>query len=88
MNGCTVGNPDRGRLATSMSLGRAYLALIAVLLIGYAFLDKGFAYIGYAPFYVGELALAASLFVFFAGGGSFTVFRSPITSAILAFASS
>ncbi len=69
-----------------MSLGRAYLALIAVLLIGYAFLDKGFAYIGYAPVYVGEMALAASLFVFLAGGGSFTVFRSPITWAILAFA--
>ena len=69
-----------------MSLSKAYLALIAVLLIGYAFLDKGFAYIGYAPVYVGELSLAAGLFVFMAGGGSFMVFRSSITRAILAFA--
>lgn len=85
-NEFTLGAPDRRRLATSMLLGKIYLAFIAVLLIGYAFFDKGFAYIGYAPVYIGELALVAGIFVFFAGGGSFTVFRSPITWAILAFA--
>ncbi len=69
-----------------MSFAKLYLALVALLLLGYAFLDKGFAYIGYAPVYVGELALAAGLFVILAGGGSFTVFRSPITRAVLAFA--
>ncbi len=69
-----------------MSFAKLYLALVALLLLGYAFLDKGFAYIGYAPVYVGELALAAGLFVILAGGGSFTVFRSPITWAVLAFA--
>ena len=69
-----------------MSLGRAYLALIAVLLLGYAFLDKGFAYLGYAPIYVGELTLSAGLLVLLCGGLSSAVLRSPITWAILAFA--
>ena len=68
-----------------MSLTKAYLALMGVLLLGYAFLDKGFAYLGYAPVYVGELVFAMGLFVLLLGGLSSAFLRSPITWAILAY---
>jgi O-antigen ligase len=34
-----------------------FLGSLAVILIGYAFFDRAFAYVGYAPLYVGELVL-------------------------------
>ena len=69
-----------------MALSRLYLTFLGLLLLGYVFLDKGFAYIGYAPVYLGELALVAGIFVLVGGGVSVHLFRSPIVWAILAFA--
>lgn len=40
------------------ALPRFFLGALAVLLAGYAFFGKGFAYLGLAPLYVGELVLA------------------------------
>ncbi|CAM3517231.1 O-antigen ligase family protein [Deinococcus frigens] len=42
-------------------LSQLALGFIGVSLIGYAFLGKGYSYIGVAPLFVGELALALSL---------------------------
>ena len=38
-----------------------FLGTLAVILIGYAFLGRGFAYLGVSPLYVGELALPLAL---------------------------
>lgn len=69
-----------------MTLSRAYLGLIAGVLLGYAFLDKGFAFLPYSPIFVGELALLASIFALGFGAVSASVFRTPISWAILVFA--
>jgi hypothetical protein len=48
-----------------VTLGQGYpslfLRVLIILLIGYAFLNKGFAYLGVAPVYVGEATLALAL---------------------------
>lgn len=44
-----------------MSHGDRYLRLLCVLLLGYALMGKGFAYIGIPPFYVGELLMLYGL---------------------------
>ncbi len=68
------------------SLGASYLALLGVLLVGYAFLHRGFAYLGVPPLYIGEMVLATGLAVVLAGGCSATILRTPLVWAILAFA--
>ena len=44
-----------------LSLGRYYLALLSVLLLGYALAGKGVAYLAVGPLYVGEITLALGL---------------------------
>src|ERR1044071_7675786 len=41
---------------------RLFLGALGLVLLGYALLGRGFAYIGVAPLYVGEFALAFGLF--------------------------
>ena len=41
-----------------------YLALLAIVLLGYALMGKGFAYLGFPPLYVGEIAFLAGIVVF------------------------
>ena len=48
----------------NLSASKNYLTLVSFLLLGYAFLDKGFAYLGFAPFYVSEMVLGAGLPMF------------------------
>lgn len=43
------------------TLKSTYLVLITFLLIGYAFMGKGFAYIGLYPIFIGEIALIISI---------------------------
>ena len=43
-----------------MSLSKGYAAVIGILLLGYAFFDKSFAYLGVAPVYIGEIVLVMS----------------------------
>lgn len=69
----------------SLSASRLCLYIIAGALAGYALLNKGFAYIGYPPLYIGELVLGVCLLFVLAGAFSVRVFKSPITWLILAF---
>jgi hypothetical protein len=46
------------------SLGDRYLLLLLGVLLGYAFIGKGFAYLGLPPVYVGEMVLLAGFIIF------------------------
>jgi hypothetical protein len=62
-----------------MRLADRYLAFLAIVLLGYALLGKGFAYLGFPPLYIGEIALLAGIVVFVSSGawiGSFATFPS------------
>jgi hypothetical protein len=48
--------------------GDRYLALLAIALLGYALMGKGFAYLGFPPIYVGEIAFFSGLVVFLRTG--------------------
>jgi hypothetical protein len=52
----------------ALSEGDRYLALLAIVLLGYALMGKGFAYLGFPPLYVGEIALLTGIVVFFRTG--------------------
>jgi O-antigen ligase len=74
----------RGRVK-SRSISVLFLIAVGLLLLGYAFFDKGFAYIGHAPIYIGEVVLGLGLMAMVAGGGNFRLFRSPITWILLLY---
>ncbi|QWG24804.1 O-antigen ligase family protein [Bradyrhizobium sediminis] len=48
----------------TLSEGDWYLALLAIVLLGYALMGKGFAYLGYPPLYVGEITFFIGIVVF------------------------
>lgn len=48
--------------------GDRYLALLAIIMLGYALMGKGFAYLGFPPLYVGEIAFLAGIVVFIRTG--------------------
>jgi hypothetical protein len=50
--------------ARSGPSGDAYLALLSGVLLGYAMLGKGFAYLGLPPLYIGEIALLTGIVIF------------------------
>jgi hypothetical protein len=52
----------------ALSEGDRYLALLAIVLLGYALMGKGFAYLGFPPLYVGEIALLIGIVVFLRTG--------------------
>ena len=56
-------NPGR-----ALSEGDRYLALLAIVLLGYALMGKGFAYLGFPPLYVGEIAFLTGIVVFLRTG--------------------
>lgn len=56
---------DSGR---ALRWGDRYLAFLAIVLLGYAVMGKGFAYVGFPPLYVGEVALLAGIAVFVRSG--------------------
>ena len=49
-------------------IGDRYLMALAIALAGYALLGKGFAHLGVAPLYVGEILLCLGVAVMFASG--------------------
>ena len=49
-------------------LGDLYIGLLGVVLLGYALMGKGFAYLGFPPLYVGEIAFLGGIIVFFRTG--------------------
>ena len=52
----------------TLTAGDRYLALLAIVLLGYALMGKGFAYIGFPPLYVGEIAFLTGIVVFVRSG--------------------
>ncbi|HVE80286.1 MAG TPA: O-antigen ligase family protein [Gemmatimonadaceae bacterium] len=63
-----------------------YLALLTLVLGGYAIGGKGFAYLGIAPIYVGEVTLAAGLpALWYARRGAIRFARSPVALLLAAF---
>ena len=48
--------------------GDRYLALLAIALLGYAMMGRGFAYLGFPPLYVGEIAFLIGAVVFLRTG--------------------
>jgi hypothetical protein len=52
----------------ALSEGDRYLALLALVLLGYALMGRGFAYFGFPPLYVGEIALLTGIVVFLRTG--------------------
>jgi hypothetical protein len=65
---------------------RFFLGALGGLLVGYAFFNKGFAYLGYAPLFVGEITLALGLAALLGGRGLKPVLRSPVSWLLIAFA--
>ena len=68
-----------------MSVSRFYLIAVGVLLIGYAVFNKGFAYVGVAPLFIGEVFLGFSFFLVLAGSYSRRIFGSPLMWMIIVF---
>ncbi len=52
----------------ALSEGDRYLAFLAIVLLGYALMGRGFAYLGLPPLYVGEIALLIGIIVFLRSG--------------------
>lgn len=50
--------------ARSGRSGDAYLVLLSAVLLGYAMLGKGFAYLGLPPLYIGEIAFLIGIVIF------------------------
>ena len=69
---------------TAPTVGDRYLALLAIVLLGYALMGKGFSYIGVPPLYVGEIACLVGLFVFVRSGACIATFSTPPTLLLVA----
>jgi hypothetical protein len=65
----------------SLDLNDRYLCLLMVMFAGYALLGKGFAYVGYPPALIGEVALLVGLIVAVRTGCLGALFAS--TSSVL-----
>ena len=70
-----------------MSVSRFFLIAMGALLIGYAVFKKGFAYVGVAPLFIGEVFLGFSFFLLLAGSYSSRIFGSPLMWIIILFIS-
>lgn len=55
-------------------LGDRYILALSCVLLGYAVMGKGFAYLGYPPFFVGEMAYFAGVLVLLRSGCLLAVF--------------
>ena len=57
---------DKLRASSKVALlnGDRYLALLGIVLLGYAVMGKGFAYLGVPPLFVGEIAFLSGILVF------------------------
>lgn len=67
-------------------LPRLWLALVWFVLLGYMFLDRGFAYLGVPPLFIGELTLFLGALTLLLTGGLTLVIRQPIIWLIALFA--
>jgi hypothetical protein len=85
----TSGTPwriaDGVDIPRSTSVPDQFLTGFVLVLGGYAIGSKGFAYLGIAPFYIGEISLAAGIAAFLCSAGALAVFRSPLAWALVGF---
>jgi hypothetical protein len=65
------------------SLSDSYLLLLGGVLVGYAMMGKGFAYLGFPPIYMGEIACLAGIVVFLRTG-CFIAALATVPSLLLA----
>jgi len=68
-----------------MTFTRINLALIGFMLMGYAFLDRTFAYFGFFPIYIGEIVLLVSILTALLTRIHSRYLTSPIALALLIF---
>lgn len=64
---------------------RVFLMVLGALLLGYAFLDKGAAYIGYAPLFIGEVVLVIGLLAVLLRAGPSSLPRHFLVAVLLLF---
>lgn len=64
-------------------LPQIYLRFLGLCLVGYAFLGRGFSYLGAPPLYVGEVALGFGLLSLLMAGGLTRVLRSPLVWLVM-----
>jgi hypothetical protein len=68
-----------------MSHGDRFFRLLGILLLGYALVGKGFAYLGIGPLYVGEMLLAYGVFALAISENWSRILRTAWVWPILAF---
>jgi O-antigen ligase/polysaccharide polymerase Wzy-like membrane protein len=73
------------RAAARLTPGRLFLGSLGVILVGYAFCDRGFAYVGIGPLYVGEIVLGLGLLAALLGVGILRPFRAPTAWFLVLF---
>ena len=73
-------------LALPGRLSRAFLLVLGLVLFGYATWGRAFAYLGVAPVFVGEAVLALGLLAMVDGGRNWSILKSPVMLAMVAFA--
>ena len=56
-------------------LGRTYITMMALILAGYGLAGRGFAYLGVAPIFVGEITLILGFFALGQSGQMWRVLR-------------
>ena len=66
----TMSDTLRYESRRTLLAGDRYLAFLAIVLLGYAVMGKGFAYLGFPPLYVGEIAFLSGIIVFLRTGAS------------------
>lgn len=67
------------------SISSIFLAWLCIVLLGYALLGRGFAYLGFAPVYIGEITAAFGLVAFLAAGTRRALLRMPSMYLLAAF---
>ncbi len=72
-------------LAVRVHLPRIALGALGVCLLGYAMLGRGFAYVGVAPLFVGEMTLALCVLAALLSFSGRTLIHSRIVAVLLAF---
>lgn len=71
----------------SPTMADRYLALLAAVLLGYAVMGKGFAYIGLPPLYIGEISFLLGILAFLRSGAcvaSLATLPSLLLAALMA----
>jgi hypothetical protein len=63
-----MANTFKSKSRRRHSPSERYLTILAIFLLGYAVMGKGFAYLGLPPLYVGEIAFLTGIVVFLRNG--------------------